>query len=49
MSAVDDIAGVIPIVVIGGVATKMTQSMFSKSPSPYATKRKRRKTRKGKR
>ena len=48
MGAVEDIAGVIPVVVVGGVVTKMSDAAFKNAKSHYVRKP-RRKARKGKR
>ena len=46
MSATDQIVGILPTVVVAGVATKMTQSMFS-NPAAVSRSKKKNKARKG--
>ena len=45
MSTTDQIVGVLPTVIVAGVATKMTQSMFSNSVA--IPRKKKKKARKG--
>ncbi len=39
MSALDDIAGVIPIAIMGGVAMKVTENMFPTKSVPRRVRR----------